>query len=83
MQVDRMFSAEAAITIKQNKKLRGDIFTIKEWWRAGKGRQEKEEVRTRIWKQIIDEHLKLLTMPRNILFYKNYIKKIIKTLLKN
>ena len=34
-------------------------------------------------KNMIDKHLKLLTMPRAILFYKNYKKKkIIKKLLK-
>ena len=31
---------------------------------------------------MIDEHLKLLTLPRTILFYKIYKTKIIKTLLK-
>ena len=32
---------------------------------------------------MIDEHLKLFTMPRTMLFYKNYKKLFIKILLKN
>ena len=44
----------------------------------GKERQEKEKLRTRRWrKEKKDKHLKLLTMPRTILFYENY-KNIVK-----
>ena len=42
---------------------------------TGKRRQEKEKLRTcRCGKEKKDEHLQLLTMPRTILFYKNYKK---------
>ena len=44
--------------------------------------QEKEKLQTGRWRKAKkDEHLKLLIMPRTILFYKNY-KKNCKTLLK-
>ena len=43
----------------------------------GKKKQEKENLRTRRWrKEKKDDHLKLSTMPRTILFCKNYKKKI-------
>ena len=63
MQVDRMFSAEAIITIKQNRKT-GDRSLSYDGGRADGERRKKYE------------HLKLLSMPSTILFYKNYKKKL-------
>ena len=42
---------------------------------TGKEKQEKENLQTCRWKkEKKDEHLKLSTMPRTILFYENYKK---------
>ena len=90
MQVDRMFSAEASITIQQIKKKLSyngaKTAAHKHSFKSSaikNGRQEKEKLRTCRWrKEKRDEHLKLLTMPCTILFYKNYKILIIRTLLK-
>ena len=77
MQIDRMFSSETAITIEQKKEKKGvhlydgsvilHCLTMAQRETADVQMKEGE-------KKMIDEHLKLLTMPRTILFYKKYKK---------
>ena len=80
MQVDRICSAEAAITINQNKQKRVIVHCLimaqrqRHKW-TGKGKQDKENLQTcRRRKEKKDEHLILSTLPRTILFYANYKK---------
>jgi len=99
MQLDRMFSAEVANTIKRHKKTERGTSTqwngdpalsyngaktathknsfkssaINGRAKEGKKKRNCECADGERREKMNDEHLKKLTMPRTILFYKNYI----------